>query len=286
MKRSKFEKIITRISDLPTLPTVAQRALSLIHNNRSRASDLQEIIELDPVLSARVLQLANSAYYRTPGADRVADVHRAVVVLGFMNIRNIVLTTCVRSMYGKEYRTKLFSASDLWVHSVAVAVVARMIAERIDRSLVDEAFMAGIVHDVGIIVEWSTFPDLFPTVLQRFQGTGRSFIAAERDTLGFDHCAAGAAILRKWQLPQCLREVARHHHREKWNGHDQNRLVGIIQAAEQICCERGNGFFDFVNEQGASAEALEAIGLTDDIYREATERMNEEMEKAKDILAL
>lgn len=293
MNHAKFEKLMSRAGELPTLPAVAHKVVEVIQDPRSSARGLRNIIELDPVISAKLLKLANSAYYRMAGNPEVADVHRAIVVLGFTSIRNIVLATCLRSLYSREFRAAHFSARDLWIHSVNVAVLSRAIAKRTIPAQAEELFMAGLVHDVGMIVEWNLFPDLFPQVLARYQGTGAEFTAAEEETLGFDHCAAGAHVLRQWQLPKPLRDVAAHHHKNERRHHaerrptDEDALPDIVQLAERMCSARGDGFFDFIHEESTDLRAtLEDIGLHEDDFHAIVDATDEELDRARDLLEL
>ncbi len=285
MKRAKLEKLLDSAGDLPTLPAVAQNVLEAINNEKTNAQLLSGVIEVDPVIAARVVQLANSSYYRMPGTDEVADIHRAIVVLGFINIRNIVVATCMRSMYSPEFKAHHFTASDLWEHSVMAAVISRAIAEKVVPDQADEAFMAGMIHDIGMIVEWNLFPKLFPQVLNRYQGTGLDFRKAEHDTLGFDHCDAGVIVLRKWQIPKAIRDVAAQHHEIKARK-EKNILPKIVHVAEKICCARGDGFFDFIKDDKDIQETLEELNLNQQSYEEIMTRLDEELEKARDLLAL
>ncbi len=284
MKRAKFERFMDRARELPTLPVVAQKALEVIHRDRSSAAELCRFMEHDPVLAARALRLANTAYYRMPGTQEVEDLHRAVIVLGFMNIRNIVLTACLQSLYKPEFRTNHFSARDLWVHSIAVAVISRILADELAPELGEQAFLAGLVHDVGMIVEWNLFPDRFPHALNRFHGTGIDILTAEKEALGFDHAVAGASIMRRWGIPKSIRDAAARHHRPRPASGSNGALCNIVQAAERIACERGDGFFDNTDREVPVENVLKQLGLRGDAYRDIIDRTTAELHQAKDLL--
>ncbi len=285
MKRSKFEKLVCETGDLPTLPTVAQNVLAIINNEGANANALAEIIEFDPVITSRVVRLANSAYYRMPGTEEVADVHRAVVVLGFLNIRNIVVSTCLKSIYTPEFKANHFSATDLWEHSVMVAVISRLLAAEVAPEIADEAFMAGIVHDVGMIVEWNLLPRQFPQVLNRFQGTGIEFCTCERETLGFDHCEAGATVLRNWKIPKAIRDAVARHHSLRKRKRSGDPLAEIVNLAERVCCQRGNGFFDHIRDDRDIQDVLGEFYLSGIDFDAILSKVDEEMAKAKEMLA-
>jgi HD-like signal output (HDOD) protein len=271
--------------ELPTLPAVAHRILKLVRDEHADSRMLADVIRLDPLIAARLLRLANSAYYRPAGIDSIADVHRAVVYMGFATIRNVVLVTCLRSLYSPTFRTNHFSAGDLWVHSVLVAVASRLIASERAPQFVEEAFTAGLVHDVGMIVEWNLFSDLFPQVLARYQGTGRHFIDVEQEVLGFDHTMAGAAILRRWAVPKPIRNAAGFHHRTEPPA-DEYNLSAIVHAAELVAAARGDGFFDMLGDETAAQAALCALGLQEDALANLLPKAEAELEEARSILDL
>ena len=213
MKRSKFEKLIESAPEIPTLPAVAAQVMQVVRDANSAAKDLEAIIALDPVLSSSIMRLANSAYYGLP--KEVTELRLAVVMLGFHAVRNLAVTASLKSLYKKQYRCGTFSAESLWMHGVSVAVIARMLVQETRPSLREEAFLAGILHDVGIILEWNLLPDRFDQVVRGFEGTGTSFAEAERRALGFDHTESGAAILRRWKMPRHFIQVVRHHHGDR-----------------------------------------------------------------------
>lgn len=292
MKRSKFEKLIEQAPDLPTLPDIAANVLQAVRDPASCARDLEEIIELDPILSTKVMRMVNSAYFGLP--DPVSELRRAIALLGFHNVRNLAFTVCMKSLYQNDYRCGTFTAGSLWLHSVSVAVVARMVAQRIWPELAEEAFLSGIVHDVGMIAEWNMLPDRFDLVVRHAEGTGCPFIEAEKHALGFDHCACGSAMLRKWGLPKHLSLVARHHHRAPTDraglttddATPADRLAATVFVAECVCAERSNGFFDQPRDDELTEQLLAAIGCDWSDYRSIVDTVDAELERARDILSL
>lgn len=167
-----------------------------------------------------------------------------------------------------------------------VAVTSRLIAENTYPDLAEEAFTAGLVHDVGMIVEWNLFPELFPRVLARYQGTGRDFLEAEREVLGFDHPLAGAALLRRWGVPRAIRDAASFHHRTPPPAREGHNLPVIVQAAELLCASRGDGFFDLLGDEAAARQTLAAAGLPDEHYPVLRESAEAELEQARALLDL
>lgn len=292
MKRSKLEALIENAGDLPTLPAVASRVVSVVLDNRSAACDLEGIVALDPVLSGSVLRMANSAYFGLP--EKVTDLHKAIVLLGFSAIRNLTLTACLKSMYRPEFRFSTFTAEGLWLHSVSVAVIGQMLSRRTWPELADDVFLAGILHDVGIIVEWNLLPDRFEQVIRGFEGTGVSFIDAEKRNLGFDHQACGAATLRQWKLHKNLVHLVRHHHDSEDLPQDLHqekatsgqRILALIQLAECVCAERGDGFFDQPRNEDVTGNLLDKVGCSWSDYRLVVDDLDVELKRARSVLAL
>ncbi len=292
MKRSKFDKLIESAPEIPTLPAVATQVMQIVRNPSSAARDLEEIVSFDPVLASSVMRMTNSAYYGLP--NEITELHRAIVLLGFNAVRNLAFTASVKSLYGHEYKCGTFSASSLWLHSVSVAVISQMLAKKTWPELGDEAFLAGILHDVGIIVEWNLLPDQFDRVIRYSEGTGLAFADAEKKALGFDHTLCGAAMLRRWKLPRHLIYVSRHHHGKNQDSHTDDlsnasvgdRLACLVHLAEHICAERGNGFFDEPRDHDRTTQLLEAVSCTPDDYRWIVDNADEQLNTARDILAL
>ncbi len=292
MKRSKFESLIDQAPEIPTLPAVATQILNVVRDPGSGARDVRRIVELDPVLSARVMQWANSAYFGLP--NEVTDLRQAIALLGFNSIRNLAFAACIKSLYGSEYRCGTFTAGGLWLHSVSVAVIARMLADRAWPELREETFLAGIIHDVGIIVEWNLLPERFAQVIRSSEGTGQPFLEAEKRALGFNHCSCGAAMLRRWRLPKHLIRVARYHHGHKKGPrhpdavgvHLGDRLAALIHLAECVCGERGNGFFDEPRNDELTGTLLTVVGCDWGDYRQIVDATDAELDRARDILSL
>lgn len=292
MKRTKLEALIADAGDLPTLPSVASKVVSLVLDSQSSASDLEEIVALDAVLSGSVLRMANSAYFGLP--EKVNDLHKAIVMLGFSAVRNLTLTACLKSMYKPEFRFGTFTAEGLWLHSVSVAVIGQMLARRTWSSLADDVFLAGILHDVGIIVEWNLLPQRFEQVVRGYEGTGVSFIDAETRGLGFDHRACGAATLRQWKLHKDLVHLARHHHDPSSLPQDlqddavkpAERILALIQLAECMCAERGDGFFDQPRNEEITGALLTKVGCQWSDYRAVVDELDGELQRARAVLAL
>ncbi|MGH7441701.1 MAG: HDOD domain-containing protein, partial [bacterium] len=147
LPEAEIKVALTRFKDLPTLPDVVARVMQIVSNPLTTAEDLNQVISLDPALTFKVLRLANSAFYGFP--KEITTITHAVTILGFNTIRNLALSVSVHKMLFDGHDQGLFNYRDFWKHCVAVGVCSRMLAGRIGYKNEDNAFTAGLLHDMG-----------------------------------------------------------------------------------------------------------------------------------------
>lgn len=194
------------LSDLSSIRAVLSRIIEVVNDPNSSAFDLKDAIETDPPLAARVLKRANSAYY---GISRrgsgVGDIQTAVVCIGFEAVKELALSQSVCRLFRSEEEVFGYSRLALWEHSVATAIAGRLIFRREFRMPGGQAHAAGLLHDVGIIVEDQCARDLFRQALERFAvAPARGLYAHERQVLGFSHAEVGGALAARWDFPASL----------------------------------------------------------------------------------
>ena len=145
-----IDLVESRIREIPTLPMIANRVLVLLNNPKSSASDLEKVIKHDQALAARVLKIVNSAYYGFP--RRITTVGQGIVILGYQAIKDLVLSVSIAELFRVREKGKIFDRTALWEHSVGVAVGAQLLARRASLPMEDEAFIAGLLHDIGVVI--------------------------------------------------------------------------------------------------------------------------------------
>ncbi len=225
------QELLKKFSSIETLPHVAFRLTKLISSDNSRMNEFEKLIKLDPALVVRLLRAVNSAYYGLQ--DEIESISRAVVVIGMNSLRNLVVATGVKDVFAKSSREDLFSRTKLWLHSVAVGICSQMISERIFGRAGDDAYLGGILHDIGMIVEDQVAPDLFIQACTSYTPDTKSFIECERELIGTDHCEIGHLLACGWNLPVEVQDGIKDHH----NTADEilpSSLAGIIQMADYI----------------------------------------------------
>src|ERR1700742_1707997 len=141
---------IRKVSSIATLPEITTQIIQTVEDPRSSAAKLHKIVSHDPALITRILKVVNSSFYGLPG--QIGSVERAIVLLGLNAVKNIAVAASLGSLFRGVKLCEGFTAKDLWSHCIAVAVTARELAKQMKLPIADEAFLAGLIHDIGILV--------------------------------------------------------------------------------------------------------------------------------------
>lgn len=203
------KELVTGAIELASLPEVFLRVNEMIDSPRYTAADIGHVISRDPSLTARLLKIANSAFYNFP--SQIDSVSRAITIIGTRELRDLILATSVARLF-KGLPNELVSMDDFWRHSVCCGLAARALASRRGERQLERFFVAGLLHDIGSLLIYRKLPELAREALLRCQHNDVALYRAEQDVIGFDHAAVGGEILRKWKLPEQLQEVVECHH--------------------------------------------------------------------------
>jgi HD-like signal output (HDOD) protein len=209
---ARLKEFIRGASKLPVLPKVTIRLLNALDSSDFSTKEIAEIIEAEPYLTARLLRLANSSFYGHSGL--ISRVQRAVVVLGSKTIRSLALTVWTHTLrsQGRNAEERKLMAP-LLAHGLAAGVAARMLAERISHELGEDAFIAGLLHDIGRVALVAQMGREYETrILAPATREGVPLHEKEGEILGFDHRAIGSALMASWTLPPFLANVVEMHH--------------------------------------------------------------------------
>jgi len=204
---SMAEKIVQATGDLPTMPHVASMVLQKLGNPNTSPKELHQTISADQALAARVLKVANSPLYGCSRAiNRLTD---AVVIMGFDSLRSLVMSSVMQDLF------KSFGLTEklLWEHSFGCAAISKHIAKVIKYPKVEEAFLAGLLHDIGKVVLNLKIPDKTREIVQEvYNNPDVSFMQAEQEMFGFNHAQVGKLIARKWNFAETIEETIGCHH--------------------------------------------------------------------------
>lgn len=227
-----LDALVERITGISTLPQIALRVMEAAQNPEATAADLKVLVESDPALSARVLRSVNSAANGL--RMKITNVQQAISYLGFNQIRNLAITASVGEIFRVEEPTGPYRRMNLWRHMVSVGVCARLVASRLALPNFDDAFLAGLLHDIGIILEDQHAHDKFKNVIRNLQND-LTLAQIEQVFLGFDHTTLGERIAEKWQFPPGVRNVIRFHHGSKDYHGEHAELVQCVEIANVVC---------------------------------------------------
>lgn len=230
--------LIEEAVNLHTLPVVALEAERLLRDQRTSAQDIAAAIARDLALAERVLRLANSAYYGFQ--HRIGNLTQAVVLLGFQTVRNIVLTVSVMD----TFRPASDDATDypaFWAHSVGCALAASELAHRAGLPGADEAYVTGLLHDVGKLLVAQHLPAVAHRLrAQLASASPHDTLAVERAALGLDHSDIGSKLAAAWGLPDSVASAIRDHHAPR-SARAAPCLADIVQLADCLLHALGLG---------------------------------------------
>ncbi len=252
---------IARAGQMATLPEVALEVMRLAEDPHATGNDLDRVLSRDPTLSARVIRIVNSAFY---GMRReVSSIGTAIVVLGFGAVKNIAIAASLARMFRATSLPGGFEPRDLWTHAIAVATASRLVAGKIGGVDASDAFLAGLMHDIGLIVEMHTCRDQFVAVLADVSADpALSFRDAELRNIGATHEAFGAALAQTWRFPIALQRVSGWHHSPLSLPPEERRLVAIVNVADHLAARAQIGYSRTVESLNPDAEVLAWLGLT------------------------
>jgi len=255
------QRVLERVTELPLSP-MAAKILELVRDERAGAREIADVVAQDQAFTARLLRIANSPYY---GQSRtVTTVTQAVPVLGIDTISSLALALFSFGTLAND-NNPVLTLRDLWEHSMGCAVWARRIARRIDHKAAEEAFIAGLLHDMGKTLFYRFFKNEFIAAVQYAKRDGVDLIEAERSILGTDHPTAGAAVARKWNLPAVLWHAVGYHHWPLALPEDVDpmirKTVAIVHVADCLSDRYQIGYGVESDPQSIAAEVWNLLGI-------------------------
>ncbi len=274
------DKVMQAMRDLPPFPTAVQKLLAVMRDENSSAVDVNKVISSDQALAGKILKLVNSSYYGMSG--EVSTVTRAVVVLGFSGVRNVAMGFGMVSAMKKLGGTSMTS---FWDHAIAAGAGAQAIAEQMGpQHDPEEAFIAGLMHDIGHVVLASAAPDEWRAA-QDAASAGGDVILLEKDGLGMSHASVGQRLMEFWQLPEELQEASRWHHNvQKICGREQP-LATLVALGDVLACIHG-GNFERPLEEEHLARMLRLHCLEMEQVRAALGTMDKKIDEMKVFLKI
>ena len=227
----RIKRITESIIGLPTLPTVVAKMIDLVDNPKTSASSLARLIASDQALTARILKLANSAYY---GFSReISTVNMAIVVLGFNTVKDMGLSLSVFDAFKTGRPNASFDLTRFWEHSIGCGIASRTIARSYRPRYSGEAFVAGLLHDIGKVILNQYFQQEFLAIIEA-QKKGATLEEAETGIIGTHHTQIGSWLAEKWNLPRIISRTLLFHH-EPWASSKDAPFIAFVNLADHLC---------------------------------------------------
>jgi HD-like signal output (HDOD) protein len=255
-----MKKILQTAKDLPPMPQTTLKAHEIIKDPNASFEDLAGVLEMDQAIATRVLRMANSPFYGMSG--KVSSIKHASTILGLKVLEELIVMAWSTKALADRMEGYGLDTGDLWQHSLGVAFGSKIIATLKNPSMANDAFSAGLIHDVGKLV-------LDPYVLERrdafaaFLADGKeSFLSAEKGILGFDHGEIAAELCTNWNVPQNLATAIRYHHNPAAS--DGNQLAYIVHMADVIAMMSGMGAGVDGLQYRMDSEVMANLGMSTD----------------------
>ncbi len=274
------------IEKMPSLPTTVAKILEICNNPQTSPADLNKVITLDPVLMGKVMKLINSAYYGL--SQEITSLVRAIIMLGLNTVKNLALSTAVLGALGKKSDFQALNLEGFWRHSLCTGVTSKLIAKKrgIDPKLLEEYFIAGLLHDIGKIPLNNKLSDDYLLAMSISDREHSALYLSESKAIGINHAEAGEMIIKTWKLsPEIKDAVAYHHSVDTYQGKYREILFTVSMA------NYFSGFFELGYSGNRYPEkpapgVFQYLGVDMDYLEEIEDTVNQEIQKARIFLKL
>jgi HD-like signal output (HDOD) protein len=256
-----IESLTEQVRNIPTLPSVLGELSRRLEDSKTSSDELAQVIQKDQSISSKVLKLVNSPFYGYAG--KIHSIQQGIMILGFNAVKNLVLSTSVLEAFKGVKSGDGFRIEDLWVHSAATSAAAKTLAESSRLADPDEAFVTGLLHDIGKVVLWSAEPEFFKATVSLSINRHIPFGDLLQHILGFRDEDIGALLAEKWKFPESLRESLRWRERPA-QSKEHRGLTGILQAANLLSCAMGYHDLPATPLGAPSPEDWNRLGLASD----------------------
>lgn len=258
-KREKTELVLSNVYNLPSIPKVMMEVCELLSKPTTTTAELSKIISQDQGLVTKILSIANSPLYGLP--RKVSTIEFAILILGYGDIKNIVTALSMIESF-KVKSDKNLDQKEFWAHSVMTGVAAKRIAEDLGYRIGGEAFIAGLLHDLGITVIHKFFHTAFVQICDDVENEGIPYIEAELENLGLSHRDIGKFLAEKWNLPQTLADCVLNHETPSQTT-DNRILTSVVHLADYMTQKLQVGAFKWDNNIVLDQSILEIFKFTD-----------------------
>lgn len=282
IREKVIDLIRNRKTSLSTLPVVINNIIVTAQSEKTSAKDLADFIMNDQAISARVLRVANSAYYGM--SKKIDSISRAIVLIGFKEIISLALGMGIFSALSKKGVDTPIDMTEFWKHSIGVGFAAGKIAKKRRKIPGESTILIGLLHDIGKIVFCLHFPDEYAKVLKKTPNEQRPLYKIESKYLGLDHAEMGYLLMQQWNFPASLIQPVWYHHNPSACPIEHVDMAMTVNLANVICHRSGIGQSGDINVETTNKIPLE-LGLSHENVRILTEELKSEQDQVEDFLA-
>ncbi len=278
------QKIDQAIEKMPSISPVFNKLTEMARNLETDSREMVKVIMLDPVLTAKVIKLVNSAFYGLK--NPVHSLADAILFLGVNTVKNLAMSTAVMDKILVNQKDAPLDPEAFWKHCLATAVGSKMLARITHIESIDQEiyFLAGLLHDLGKVLFIQAVPDLYRVVIQRNREKQQAIYLDEREELGVSHAQAGGVLARKWKMDQLLVEVMECHH-EPEAANSDNPILKLVVVANNLCKQNGLSGGDPCIDPAAEV-ILQSLGLESGVLQPIIDQLPQELEKAAQFLGI
>jgi len=284
------QALLADVNELPSIPETLIRILKVLDDPASGPADLTRVVRMDAPVMAKILRLANSPYYSSRGD--LTDINRCVAVLGYRTVRQVAIciTVATSLISAVEKSGGQLDYRELWRHSVIAGAIAKHLAHLAGYADPEEAFTAGLLHDLGKFVLEVHAPQVYARLIADRRARGCPLTELESEAFGFDHADIGAAFAESWRFPPLLVEAFAGHHtarvgRARTRAEQAVALVALADyLANTLSAPRGDLGFDAAHVE--PARLYEAAGLLPDVVEAGRAELDDAVDKASAFLSL
>jgi putative nucleotidyltransferase with HDIG domain len=275
-----LDALINRVGYLPPFPQHVPKLLELLRKEEVDTDAVVTIIAHDPTLTTNVMRLCNSVMFGA--ATPASDLHEAIMRLGFKEVCQLVLVISSASTLMPGQKEYGLETGELWKHSVATALAAKIIAEAVDEDA-NLAFTAGLLHDVGKVILARALEGVYANLFAEVEQSQTAVVEAEKKMLGFQHAEVGGRMLARWKFSAPLVAGVWFHH-DPARAHPHQRLAACVFLGNMIAYFMGHGYGHLAFAFRGRAEALDILGIEASALPHYMLSTFEAMESLKELL--
>lgn len=278
---NRIEEILACVSQIPPFPKVAHRVLELLEDPNVNAQHLAEVIQYDQAITANIMKMCNAAYFGLP--HKISSIRDAVVILGQNTLKELIMVGASAAFYeGKAGGGYKLEEGELWKHSVAVGLMAKLLGRHVDSVDSGSSFTAGLLHDIGKRFLSVFVSDDFDRIMERVERDNYSFVGAEHEIIGINHAELGAIIMESWDFTSSQIEAVRKHHTS--HALTDEPLTAITALSNRLVKSIGVGE-DILNSD-VQVDVLKKLGISRKEVQICMADLIREMDRARELVRM